>query len=286
MIFRRVIFSQFPSIFQNATRSWSAVAAPDLLGSISNITGGEIDPKIVNETLKLNPKLLEYDVQSWERVLTTLKNYGFPSYMLLPLVVNHPLVLRKPSDQIISGLSKWNSSQFGERNIMKLITKYPTLLEINKDEGHIYERIARLQEYAETRKNVWTLLMNSPNVITDRIPAIESKIKYLRDTMKVELADVLKSEVFSKDLVKIRSRHIFLERMGIYKTKGYKDDPSEINKNPKLYQIIDSSDKTFATKIAFATLEEYEVFEELYARELKEAAEESDLSDNDTDDES
>uniref|UniRef100_A0A1B0DC24 Palmitoyltransferase n=1 Tax=Phlebotomus papatasi TaxID=29031 RepID=A0A1B0DC24_PHLPP len=62
---------------------------------------------------------------------------------------------------------------------------------------------------------------------------------------------------------------------------SYKEDPGEVNNNPKLHQIVDTSDKTFATKIAFATLEEYEVFEELYSRELNEQDDEESDTDDD-----
>lgn len=236
---------------------------------------------VVDETIKLNPELLNYGLDSWQRVLTTFRSQGFPSYMLMPLVVNHPMILRKSPEQITQGLNKWNTSQFGEKNVMKLITKYPTLLEIASDEMYLCNRIAHLQEYAETRKNVWTLFMNCPNLITDKTHMIDPKIKYLKQNMGVNLSEVLKSEVFSKTLLKIRCRHTFLERLGVYKAKSYKEDPGEVNNNPKLHQIVDTSDKTFATKVAFATLEEYEVFEELYSRELSEHEDE----DSDTDDE-
>ncbi|XP_059619096.1 transcription termination factor 4, mitochondrial [Phlebotomus argentipes] len=270
MLIRRVFFSKFPGFPSTNRRFWSSVAAPQLIDSLTSMTDGEINANAIDQTLKLNPKLLEYDLESWRRIVSTFRNQGFPSYMLLPLIVNHPPILHRSAEQINFGLDKWNTSQFGERNIMKLITRYPDLLEISKSEKFISDRIGYLQIYAETRKNVFTMIMNSPCLITDKVHVIDSKIAYLKDTMRVDLSEVLKSEVFSKTYSKIRTRHTFLDRLGVYKQRSYKADARAISTNPKLYQIMDTSDKTFATKIAFVTLEEYEVFEELYARELRE----------------
>ncbi|XP_055682234.1 transcription termination factor 4, mitochondrial [Lutzomyia longipalpis] len=271
------VVSRFSRFFLSGKQSLSSLALPDLVKSINSVTEGEIDRAVLHETVKLNPNLLDYDLRSWQRVLQTLKNQGFPSYMLLPLIVNYPTILHRTPEQIKLGLDKWHNCQFGERNVMKLVTRYPMLLDIPNDESFIMSRIASLQEYAETRKNVWTMFMNSPNLITDKIQLIHPKINYLQSTMRVHLSEVLKTEVFTRNLFTIRSRHVFLERLGIYKAKSIKEDLEEINKNPKLHQIMDTSDKTFATKVAFATLEEFEVFKELYSREVNE---EDDLLNN------
>jgi mTERF domain-containing protein len=53
-----------------------------------------------------------------------------------------------------------------------------------------------------------------------------------------------------------------------------------VNKNEKLYKIMDTSDKKFASKVCHVTLEEYETFEDLYRKELSE----NDEVDSDQDD--
>lgn len=93
--------------------------------------------------------------------------------------------------------------------------------------------------------------------------------------MKVPPLEVYKSAAFSLDLLTLKTRHIFMKRLGIFIVKK---KPDEVSKNPQLYQITDTSDKRFAAKVCFVTLEEFETFQELYKRELE--AEEEEMSDD------
>lgn len=183
------------------------------------------------------------------------------------MVVSHPSLLHRKHESIIQSLETWRSSQFGEKLVLILIEKYPQLLDIT-DESDINIKIENLKKYAGGVKNVWRLFLNSPNLIVDKIRTTDIKIAYLTDVMNVDVAEVVKSSVFSNSFEEIRCRHVFLERLGLYKTKSKKADPAEPSKNPKLYTIMDTSDKRFATKVAFVTLDEFEAFQELFKREL------------------
>lgn len=117
-------------------------------------------------------------------------------------------------------------------------------------------------------KNVWKLLMNSPNLINDTDEIIEEKFNYLINVMRCDIPEICKSEVFSKSLDEIKCRHIFLERLGLFKPKSLKSESKDLTNNPKLYRIIDTSDRNFSTKLCKVTLDEYEAFKELFKREL------------------
>lgn len=143
------------------------------------------------------------------------------------------------------------------------------------------KKITYLKELSCTNKNVWKLLMNSPSLIKENDAAIGDRYHYLTSVMRIEVPEIVKSEVFSKSLEELKTRHMFLDRLGLFKPRSIRADPDEPSKNPRLYQIVDSSDKSFATKIARVTLFEWEVFQDLYSKELKEADEEIDEEDSD-----
>lgn len=116
--------------------------------------------------------------------------------------------------------------------------------------------------------------MNSPSLIKENDSAIEARYLYLTKVMRLEVPEIVKSEVFSKSIEELKTRHMFLDRLGLFKPRSIRADPDEPTKNHRLYQIVDSSDKSFATKIARVTLFEWEVFQDLYSKELKEADDE------------
>lgn len=148
--------------------------------------------------------------------------------------------------------------------------------------------MADLKVIAEKTKYIWRLLMASPNVLTDNMKVLEAKNEYLRKVMQVDVTDIVKSGVFSHSLLKIKTRHMMLVRLGIYKerTKHYNElDP---DKNPRVAKIVDTSNEDFANKVCGISLIEYEAFEGLYKRELmnkRDVVEDKDIEDDDDSDE-
>lgn len=186
----------------------------------------------------------------------------------------------------------WRASQFGERYVQILVTENPHLLDIKWDETvekRILSRIQFFHDYAQTRKNVWRLLVACPNVIVDNLAEIQEKLNFFTTVMRVEHTDVVKTSALARPMAFLKMRHEFLIRLGMYKPKSIKGtvDPTLPNANPSLYQIFDTNDKRFATKVALVSLEEYEVFQELYAAELRRQSNiysENSAIDNDADD--
>lgn len=175
-------------------------------------------------------------------------------------------------DRLAASLNCWRSCQFGDRQMQTLLAAHPHLLELS-DHNRLAQRVAFLHSYFETRKNVWRLFLNCPNLVGDSQAEIAPKINYILQQMRIEMLEVVKSCALSADLETIQCRHVFLERLGLFKPRKLKADPSEQSSNPKLHQITDTSDKRFAVKVAFVTLEEFEVFQELYRRERNQNSE-------------
>lgn len=227
----------------------------------------------VKELLESNPTLSEYAPQTWISGINLFKNQGFKTDSILRIFNKHPKILTCPQSQLIGNLELWRASQLGERYVQILVTEHPHLLDFKLDnrftEQRFLERLMFLKEYVLTRKNVWRLLVNCPNLIVDPLDEIKAKRKYFDEEMKVEHTEVVKTGAFSHSLEKIRTRHEFLVRLGMYKPKNPKADPTIPSSNPSLYQIFDTSDKRFATKVALVSLDEFEVFEQLFKMEKK-----------------
>lgn len=238
----------------------------------------------INEAIKLEPTLSIYPPEIWRRAHETFQNHGLETVNFLRIVTGNPAVLKRTPDKIINSLEIWRACQFGEHLLHLLLTKYPELLDIT--ESHqLLEHIAFLKSRVSTSKNVWKLLMNSPDLIAQPEESLEEKLNYIIDVMRIEVPEIVKSASLTLPFDEIRCRHQFLVRLGLFKPRPLKADPNDPTTNHKLYQITDTSEKTFATKICHVTLPEYEAFKELYAKELerknKKSKDEEDLSDED-----
>ncbi|XP_055598521.1 transcription termination factor 4, mitochondrial isoform X2 [Uranotaenia lowii] len=242
------------------------------------------------DALDASPQLNRYTSEQWVNTHHILDQEGIGPSNFLSIVVQHPDLLARSSDRLMANLNGWRSCQFGDQQLQTLFTAHPQLLDL-ADSNQLTKRVSFLHSYFETRKNVWRLFLNSPGLVTDRQDQIKSKIEYLIDEMRVEIPEIVKSSALNVDLEVIRCRHVFLERLGLYKARSLKADPDTPSTNPKLHQITDTSDKRFAVKVAYVTLEEYEVFVELFRREQDRRSgaaadkDDSDASDDDEDEE-
>ncbi|XP_055598520.1 transcription termination factor 4, mitochondrial isoform X1 [Uranotaenia lowii] len=277
-----------------STKTWSVIRCfctgkrSNLVESLTATIG--LDPKMLADALDASPQLNRYTSEQWVNTHHILDQEGIGPSNFLSIVVQHPDLLARSSDRLMANLNGWRSCQFGDQQLQTLFTAHPQLLDL-ADSNQLTKRVSFLHSYFETRKNVWRLFLNSPGLVTDRQDQIKSKIEYLIDEMRVEIPEIVKSSALNVDLEVIRCRHVFLERLGLYKARSLKADPDTPSTNPKLHQITDTSDKRFAVKVAYVTLEEYEVFVELFRREQDRRSgaaadkDDSDASDDDEDEE-
>lgn len=240
---------------------------------IEKLAGTEVAKHIgnVEELLSISPELNRYPKEQWETLFYSLKRLGFNSRKFAHMISKHPKMLIKSPEKIDEGTNKWRSFNFGEKNTLELLERYPELLDLTNFRL-VHDNLSVINSFVG-QKNGHKVLRNSPNVATEQTRSIEEKIDYLKDEMKVDPVEVYKSDVFSHDLLKIKTRHAFLYRLGMYfkkKKKGDTDnDPHEINKNPKLSKIMDTSDKRFALKVCHVSLEEYETFQDMFKEEIE-----------------
>ncbi|XP_030380576.1 uncharacterized protein LOC115628554 [Scaptodrosophila lebanonensis] len=218
------------------------------------------------EATKLAPALSIYTQDTWYRAHHVFQNHGLQTLNFLRIVTGNPSVLRRSPEDIIGSLEIWRACQFGERLLHLLLTKYPELLDY-RNARDLLPQTAYLRSLVGTNKNVWKILMNSPDLLAQSEHKIEQKFIYLTDTMRIEVPEIVKSAAFSMLFEELCCRHAFLVRLGLFKPRAPKDNPDEPTTNNRLYQITDTSEKSFATKICHVTLTEYETFKELFARE-------------------
>ncbi|XP_055917933.1 transcription termination factor 4, mitochondrial [Eupeodes corollae] len=253
---------------------------------VQTSTDTSLDQVHIDEAVKIAPILQSASVDLWKQSHEIFINHGLKTTNFLRIVTANPSILSRQPKKIIDSLENWRSCQFGETLSHLLLTKYPSLLDIS-DGRKLLKHVTYLRSFLGTNKNVWKLLMNSPDLIKQSEETIKKKIDYINLVMRIEIPEIVKSEALSRSLFDIQCRHVFLDRLGLFKPRPPKADPDEPTKNPRLYQITDTSDKKFATKIAHVTLAEFEAFEDLYKRELRrkdiELDEDEDSDDDDDD---
>uniref|UniRef100_A0A1B0F9I8 mTERF domain-containing protein 2 n=1 Tax=Glossina morsitans morsitans TaxID=37546 RepID=A0A1B0F9I8_GLOMM len=238
----------------------------------------------ITEAVKLSPALSMVSSEMWRTAHQTFLNHGLSTQNFLQIATGNPKVLMRSPMKVIEALEFWRTCQFGEYCLFLLITKYPELLDVN-DQQKLLKHISFLKSYVNTDKNVWKLLMTCPSLMQDSVKNIEARMSYFKNVMCLEIPEIIKSKALTKPLEEIKCRHIFLERLRLFRPRPKKVDPNQHTDNPRLYKITDTSDKTFATKICHVTAEEYESFKILFRREIERKEEETEnkelLSDDD-----
>ncbi|XP_008048046.1 transcription termination factor 4, mitochondrial [Carlito syrichta] len=128
-----------------------------------------------------------------------------------------------------------------------------------------------------TVQQVTEILHRCPSVLHENPDELEYKFQYAYFRMGIKHPDMVRSEFLKYSLTKIKQRHIYLERLGRYQTpdkKGQTQIP-----NPLLKDILRISEAEFLARTACSSVEEFEVFKKLLAREEEEESE-SGMSDD------
>ncbi|XP_069351822.1 transcription termination factor 4, mitochondrial [Eulemur rufifrons] len=128
-----------------------------------------------------------------------------------------------------------------------------------------------------TVQQVTSILHRCPSVLREEPRELEYKFQYAYFRMGVKQLDIVRSEFLQYSMTKIKQRHVYLERLGRYQTpdkKGQTQIP-----NPLLKDILRVSEAEFLARTARSSVEEFEVFKKLLAREEDEESE-SGLSDD------
>lgn len=232
----------------------------------------ELTDTVLDAELAKNQKLARFDKPMIQGIHETLMRAGFNAENAFKIIKKNPAVVTLPPKKLENTLECWRGFLFTNSQFIQLFVQCPELLDFS-NENELRSRFADIKMYAGKPKNVWRLLMASPNIIVDNPKNFAAKANYMLEEMKVDVSDAMKSGAFSHSLEKLKCRHMLLVRLGIFKEKSKKATPLDSNKNPRVARIFDTSDSEFVRKICGISIAELNAFNALYKRELEEQRE-------------
>ncbi|XP_025065087.1 transcription termination factor 4, mitochondrial [Alligator sinensis] len=234
----------------------------------------------VVQLFNLQPRLAP---QQRLAVASELMLLGLYPNSVLHVLQRSPNVLRMSVKQLKDRGERLRQLGLSEGHLKHVVSRCPPIFTLP---GKKIDATVRLfkEKCLFTMDQVMEILRSCPNVLLKEPSDLEYKFQYAFFRMGVKHKDVVKSGFFRAPFTVIRSRHVFLERRGLYQTPDKKGQTQVIN--AKLKEIIWLSDKDFLAQLACASLEEYDVFKKLLAREEEEEEEEDrDSEDEDEDSE-
>ncbi|XP_065413139.1 transcription termination factor 4, mitochondrial isoform X2 [Chrysemys picta bellii] len=223
----------------------------------------------------LQPKLAP---QTRLAVVSELLLLGLDADSTLRVLQKSPEVLRMTAQQLRHRADYLRRLDLGEENLQRVVSHCPSIFTLS------WKKIdAVVQVFKEkcifTADQVTEILHRCPNVLLEEPHDLEYKFQYVYFRMGVKHKAVVKSGLFRTPIAEVKNRHIFLERLGLYQTPDKKGQTQIVN--PKLKEIIRVSEGDFLAKIAHSSLEEFEVFKKLLAREEGEG--DQDIASEETD---
>ncbi|XP_055007727.1 transcription termination factor 4, mitochondrial isoform X2 [Boleophthalmus pectinirostris] len=223
--------TQAEHIYETVGKSRGESTAKHTLSTLSALIVLGLNPTSVLKLLEKCPELYSIKEAQLQQRISNLRKLGLLEGSLQRVVAYHPQILTMKVKKI---------------NNMVMFLKEKCLF---------------------TSQQVTDILRESPAIIHEDLAQIQYKFQYVYFRMGVKQAEMVKSRLFRFTLDEVRNRHCFLERRGLFETPDKKGQTTIIN--PKLSSILNVDQDMFLTQVAKATLEEYDVFQRLMAREYQ-----------------
>ncbi|XP_039343450.1 transcription termination factor 4, mitochondrial isoform X3 [Mauremys reevesii] len=223
----------------------------------------------------LQPKLAP---QTRLAVVSELLLLGLDANSTLKVLQKSPEVLRMTAQQLRHRADYLRRLDLGEGNLQRVVSHCPSIFTLSWKKIDAVVRVFK-EKCIFTVDQVTEILHRCPNVLLEEPNDLEYKFQYVYFRMGVKHKAVVKSGLFQTPIAEVKNRHIFLERLGLYQTPDKKGQTQIVN--PKLKEIVQVSEGDFLAKIAHSSLEEFEVFKKLLAREEGEG--DQDIASEETD---
>ncbi|XP_019955135.2 transcription termination factor 4, mitochondrial [Paralichthys olivaceus] len=204
--------------------------------------------------------------------LTALLALGLNPSSVLKLLQKCPEVCTTMESQLQQRIGNLRKLGLVEGSLQRVVAHYPQILTVPVKTVKYVVGFLR-EKCLFTGQQVTDILRDSPSIVLEDPGQVEYMFQYAYFRMGVKQADIIKSRLFRYSLDEVRCRHCFLERRGLYQTPDKKGQTIIIN--PKLDSILNVDLNTFLTAVAKASVEEYEVFQRLVAREWQEEEKEA-----------
>ncbi|XP_053929856.1 transcription termination factor 4, mitochondrial [Cuculus canorus] len=228
----------------------------------------------------LQPRL---DAQRRREAAAQLLLLGLSAAAALRVLERSPALLRDPAERLRERAAELRRLGLHGGQLERALSRCPQLLTVPRRQLAAAERVLR-EQCLLTAEQLREVLASSPATLLEEPHRIHRHFQYAYFRMGVRQKEMVKACLFRMPFAELKNRHIFLERRGLYQTPQKGQTQTD---NPKLKDILQLPEKDFLASVARSTLEEYEVFKKLLAREEeKEEEEDRDAVDAEEDEDS
>nr|XP_035162211.2 transcription termination factor 4, mitochondrial isoform X2 [Callithrix jacchus] len=179
-----------------------------------------------------------------------------------------PQLLKLPIKQMRKRSSYLRKLGLGEGKLKRVLSCCPEIFTMLQQDIDGTVRLLK-EKCLFTVQQVTRILHSCPFVLREDLGQLEYKFQYAYFRMGISHPDIVKSEYLQYPLNKIKQRHIYLERLGRYQTPDKKGQTQILN--PLVKNILRVSEAEFLARTACTSVEEFEVFKKLLAREEEES---------------
>nr|XP_024646159.1 transcription termination factor 4, mitochondrial isoform X3 [Macaca nemestrina] len=219
----------------------------------------------INELLSIRPGA---SLQQLLDIISEFILLGLNPEPVYVVLKKSPQLLKLPIMQMRKRSSYLRKLGLGEGKLKRVLYCCPEIFTMRQQDINDTVRLLK-EKCLFTVQQVTKILHSCPSVLREDLGQLEYKFQYAYFRMGVKHPDIVKSEYLQYSLTKIKQRHIYLERLGRYQTpdkKGQTQIP-----NPLVKDIFRVSEAEFLARTACSSVEEFEVFKKLLAREEEES---------------
>ncbi|XP_060590944.1 transcription termination factor 4, mitochondrial-like [Ruditapes philippinarum] len=195
-------------------------------------------------------------------LITVLLQYGVPKENISTILKTFPNIVYKTEDDVLTTIKKLYSLGFSSESMIEMICNYPDLLD--NDLSLASQRIEDLKTLFKT-KDTYKFLERSPHLLFCDFDHILQRYNYVYAIMGITQPQMRHSKLFSYPLDHIHARHMFVERAGFFKKFAKKK--GQIDTNPTLDTIIDTTDAEFVKKFGKMSVKDYHTFKKLLLKD-------------------
>nr|XP_056706394.1 transcription termination factor 4, mitochondrial [Euleptes europaea] len=239
----------------------------------------------IKELFSVQPKLPS---QARLAVVSELLLLGLSTDSILNALQKSTELLRMSPKRLKDRADLLRKFNFKEGSLNHMVIHCPSIFTLPQNRIEAVKDLL-MEKCLFTVQQVSKIIQTCPNVLLEDLDDLEYKFQFAYFRMGIRHREIVNSGFFQTSLAEIKNRHIFLERLGLYQTPDKKGQTQIVN--PKLKTLIRASETDFVTKIACSSIEEYEIFKKLLAREKepkwnKDGTLKGELSDMGSDEES
>lgn len=209
-----------------------------------------------------SPPAVLKNLSNFVKLIEVTYQHGFTNKDISCLVKKYPEIAEVGKSQFEKVFNDLHNIGFSYDGIKSMIIQSPALLDCD-----ILSKIPMIEELKSyfKRADTFKLIQGSPDVLFSNMTDVLEKFHYVFHHMGISQPQMMHSNWLTYSMEHIRARHMFLVRTGYFKkvnrAKG------QIDLNPKLNTILDSSDEEFARKFGNMTGLDYQTFKSLLSEE-------------------